>query len=143
VSEPAFPWSVLPLTGQGLTPGMHELNVRVTWQKSAARCNSLGRQGTTSMRFAMADDKSRVPRKRPADDRGRRMDSGSDAGFDRWLVDQLRKLYDEVLDEEVPDDLVKVVRSFDAGQGGGTAADRERPEAEEPPRTRGSRRTGG
>ena len=37
----------------------------------------------------------------------------SDASFDRWLAGQMRKLYDEVLEESVPDDLVQLVRSFD------------------------------
>ncbi len=37
----------------------------------------------------------------------------SDAGFDRWLGGQLRKLYDDVLSEEVPEHLVEVVRAFD------------------------------
>lgn len=90
----------------------------------------------------MADDERRAQRRGQGRDKGRQMDSHLDPGFDRWLVDQLRKLYDEVLDEEVPEELVKVVRSFDAGQGGTADADREQPEAEEPPRTRGSGRAG-
>ncbi|MGH6944622.1 MAG: hypothetical protein ACREH6_10430 [Geminicoccaceae bacterium] len=40
--------------------------------------------------------------------------STMDASFDRWLVGQLRKLYDDVLEESVPDDLVRVVRAFDS-----------------------------
>jgi hypothetical protein len=40
----------------------------------------------------------------------------ADASFDRWLVGQMRKLYDEVLEESVPDDLVQLVRSFDAAE---------------------------
>ena len=90
----------------------------------------------------MADDERRVQRRGQGRDGGRRMDSHLDAGFDRWLVDQLRKLYDEVLDEEVPEDLVKVVRGFDAGQAAETDADREEPEADELPRRRGPGRAG-
>lgn len=42
----------------------------------------------------------------------------SDASFDRWLTGQMRKLYDEVLEESVPDDLVELVRSFDPDDAG-------------------------
>ena len=91
----------------------------------------------------MADDEGRVQRKGQGRDRGRRVDRRSEAGFDRWLVDQLRKLYDEVLDEEVPEDLVRVVRAFDAGQGGEAYADPKRPNAEHLARTRKSRRADG
>jgi hypothetical protein len=91
------------------------------------------------MRFAMADDEGRVQRKGQGRD-SRGMGRRSEAGFDRWLVDQLRKLYDEVLEEEVPEDLVKVVRAFDAGQAGETGADRERSQAQESPRSGRSRR---
>jgi hypothetical protein len=31
----------------------------------------------------------------------------------------MRKLYDEVLEESVPDDLVRLVRSFDAAEAAG------------------------
>jgi Anti-sigma factor NepR len=92
------------------------------------------------MRFAMADDEGRVQRKGQGRDRGRRVDRRSEAGFDRWLVDQLRKLYDEVLDEEVPEELVRVVRAFDAGQGGEAYAARERSRPQESPRAGRSRR---
>jgi len=47
-----------------------------------------------------------------------------DGGFDRWLTGRLREMYDEVLREDVPDDLVRMVRQFDQP----SAAD---PEAEE------------
>jgi hypothetical protein len=39
----------------------------------------------------------------------------ADASFDRWLAGQMRQLYDQVLDESVPEDLVQLVRSFDSG----------------------------
>jgi hypothetical protein len=59
----------------------------------------------------------------------------SDASFDRWLTGQMRKLYDEVLEESVPDDLVELVRSFDPDDAGArdhvddeeSAGDRRRP----------------
>lgn len=51
----------------------------------------------------------------------------ADASFDRWLVGQMRKLYDEVLEESVPDDLVRLVRSFDGADAAGGR------EAEAPP----------
>ena len=67
----------------------------------------------------------------------------SEAGFDRWIVDQLRKLYDEVLDEEVPEDLVKVVRSFNGQQQSAPGADREQEEHERPASQRKPRRARG
>lgn len=88
----------------------------------------------------MADDERRVQQKGQGREGGRRVDRRSEAGFDRWLVDQLRKLYDEVLDEEVPEDLIRVVRAFGAGQAGETGADRERSRAQESPRAGRSRR---
>lgn len=39
--------------------------------------------------------------------------SRQDAGFDRWLTGHLREMYDEVLREAVPEDLVRMVRQFD------------------------------
>ena len=91
----------------------------------------------------MADDESRIRRKDQEQDGRRRTDRRSEAGFDRWIVDQLRKLYDEVLEEDVPEDLVKIVRGFDVGQEGGADGDRERSGAEEPLRGRRSRRPRG
>lgn len=39
--------------------------------------------------------------------------SALEAGFDRWLDRQLHKIYDPVLDENVPDDLKKLLEKFD------------------------------
>jgi hypothetical protein len=36
-----------------------------------------------------------------------------EAGFDRWLTGHLREMYDEVLRETVPEDLVRMVRQFE------------------------------
>jgi hypothetical protein len=62
---------------------------------------------------AMADHKSRLPASGEERAATRPIGRPSDAGFDRWLGGQLRKLYDDVLDEEVPEHLVEVVRAFD------------------------------
>lgn len=35
--------------------------------------------------------------------------SATEPGFDRWLARQMHKLYDEVLAEDVPDELLRVV----------------------------------
>lgn len=78
----------------------------------------------------MGDEDSRAPRKDPG--LGRPSRGRSEAGFDRWIVDQLRKLYDEVLDEEVPEDLVKAVRSFDGRQEEEPDPDREHHEDVQP-----------
>lgn len=43
--------------------------------------------------------------------------SRQDAGFDRWLTGHLREMYDEVLREAVPEDLVRMVRQFDRPTG--------------------------
>lgn len=90
----------------------------------------------------MADEESRARRNGQGRAGDRRVTSRPDAGFDRWLVDQLRKLYDEVLEEEVPEDLVKVVRSFDTQQEGEADADAERPRPEEVPNPRKRRARG-
>lgn len=90
----------------------------------------------------MADDESRAQRNGQGRAEGRRL-SRADAGFDRWLVDQLRKLYDEVLEEEVPHDLVKVVRGFDARQEGKASTNPKRPQAERAVSPRKSRRARG
>jgi hypothetical protein len=36
-----------------------------------------------------------------------------DAGFDRWLDRQLHKIYDPVLNENVPDDLLRLLEKFE------------------------------
>jgi hypothetical protein len=36
----------------------------------------------------------------------------ADAGFDRWLSGKLHEMYDPVLNEEVPDDLDKLLEGF-------------------------------
>ena len=46
--------------------------------------------------------------------RGKRQPSPLDAGYDRWLDRQLHGYYDPVLDEKLPDDLLKVIAKFDA-----------------------------
>lgn len=43
--------------------------------------------------------------------------SHQDAGFDRWLTGHLREMYDEVLRETVPEDLVRMVRQFERSAG--------------------------
>ena len=49
-----------------------------------------------------------------------------DAGFDRWLDKQLHRLYDPVLNEDVPDDIARLIEGFaerprdDEDHGGGT-----------------------
>lgn len=58
----------------------------------------------------------------------------TDQAFDQWVARQLHKVYDEVLSEPVPDELLRLVERFDArsGAGGaGTGADK---------RTKGARR---
>ena len=65
------------------------------------------------MGFAMANDKSRLPASGQESAAVAPIGRRSDAGFDRWLGGQLRKLYDDVLDEEVPEHLVEMIRSFD------------------------------
>ncbi len=61
----------------------------------------------------MANDKSRLPASGQESAATAPIGRRSDAGFDRWLGGQLRKLYDDVLSEEVPEHLVEVVRAFD------------------------------
>jgi hypothetical protein len=90
----------------------------------------------------MADDESRAQRNGQGRAE-RRRSSRSDSGFDRWLIDQLRKLYDEVLEEEVPDDLVKVVRGFDAQQEGKASRNPKRTQAERAVSPRKPRRARG
>lgn len=38
-----------------------------------------------------------------------------DRGFDRWLVRQLRRVYDPVLTEAVPEDITRLLDRFDLG----------------------------
>jgi hypothetical protein len=54
--------------------------------------------------------------------------SHQDAGFDRWLTGHLREMYDEVLRETVPEDLVRMVRQFDRSGAPGPS---EQPSAED------------
>jgi hypothetical protein len=66
------------------------------------------------MGFAMANDKGGLPAGgQESAASGGRLGRRSDAGFDRWLGGQLRKLYDDVLNEEVPGHLIDMIRSFD------------------------------
>lgn len=45
---------------------------------------------------------------------------GSDPAFERWVARQLHKMYDEVLGEEVPDELLRVVDRAAGGSGNGS-----------------------
>jgi len=46
-------------------------------------------------------------------------------GFDRWLNRQLHRLYDPVLAEPVPDDLLRLLEGFDPKPAPPPAADEE------------------
>lgn len=35
-----------------------------------------------------------------------------DPGFDRWLSRQLHNMYDQVLDEDIPEDLIDLIRDY-------------------------------
>lgn len=52
---------------------------------------------------------------------------GLDAGFDRWLERKLHELYDPVLEEEVPDELKRLLDAFDAGEKDGDGRGGGRP----------------
>ena len=41
--------------------------------------------------------------------------SAKDAGFDRWLGRQLHAIYDPVLEEELPERLLKLLDGFEPG----------------------------
>lgn len=43
----------------------------------------------------------------------------AEASFDRWLEKKLHELYDPVLDEELPEELRKLLDAFDEGDPGG------------------------
>lgn len=38
--------------------------------------------------------------------------SAIDAGFERWLDNQLHRLYDPVLNETLPDDIARLIEQF-------------------------------
>jgi hypothetical protein len=38
-----------------------------------------------------------------------------DRGFDRWLNRQLHRIYDPVLSETVPDEIMRLLEQFDSG----------------------------
>jgi hypothetical protein len=65
------------------------------------------------------------------DDGGKRRPKGTagmlhqDAGFDRWLTGHLREMYDEVLRETVPEDLVRMVRQFERSASAGPSGNSE------------------
>lgn len=40
-------------------------------------------------------------------------ETSADRAFEQWVARQLHKIYDEVLAEEVPADLLRVVEQFD------------------------------
>jgi hypothetical protein len=56
--------------------------------------------------------------------------SHQDTGFDRWLTGHLREMYDEVLRERVPEDLVRMVRQFERGSAGGSSGQHQAEDAE-------------
>ena len=41
----------------------------------------------------------------------------TDQAFDQWVARQLHKVYDEVLSEPVPDELLRLVEQIDAAPG--------------------------
>jgi hypothetical protein len=95
------------------------------------------------MGCAMANDKSRLPASAEESAALGPLGRRSDAGFDRWLGGQLRKLYDDVLDEDVPEYLVEVVRAFDEepkNEGDDASGDNSR---HEPAGRRSRRETAG
>jgi hypothetical protein len=51
----------------------------------------------------------------------------TDQAFDQWVARQLHKVYDEVLNEPVPDELLRLVEQIDAAP----ATDEPRDDAEE------------
>ena len=51
-------------------------------------------------------------RKRVVAAAGRRRRRG-DAGYERWLTDRLHELYDPILREPIPDDLERLLGSFE------------------------------
>ncbi len=55
--------------------------------------------------------------------RGHGEDPSLEQGFERWLNRQLHHLYDPVLSETVPDEILRLLQQFDA----------EAPSAEPPP----------
>lgn len=44
----------------------------------------------------------------------KQMAPDTDQAFDQWVARQLHKVYDEVLSEPVPDELLRLVERFDA-----------------------------
>jgi hypothetical protein len=70
------------------------------------------------------------------DDGGKRRPKGTagmlnqEAGFDRWLTGHLREMYDEVLRETVPEDLVRMVRQFERSAPAGSSGDSQADDAE-------------
>jgi hypothetical protein len=52
-------------------------------------------------------------------------DTMVERGFDRWLNRQLHRLYDQVLAEPVPDDLLRLVDQFEPKPPPAQSADEE------------------
>jgi hypothetical protein len=60
----------------------------------------------------------------------------ADQAFERWVARQLHKIYDEVLAEEVPADLLRVVERFD--DAAGSAPKVQNSSREDKPETNGN-----
>jgi hypothetical protein len=56
--------------------------------------------------------------------------SHQNAGFDRWLTGHLREMYDEVLRERVPEDLVRMVRQFERAPAAASSEQHQAEDAE-------------
>ncbi len=56
-------------------------------------------------------DEGAGERKRAVAATGRRR--RGDAGYERWLTERLRELYDPILREPIPDDLERLLGSFE------------------------------
>ena len=52
-------------------------------------------------------------------------DETMERGFDRWLNRQLHRLYDQVLTEPVPDELLRLLDQFEPKPSPSAAADEE------------------
>jgi hypothetical protein len=77
--------------------------------------------GMTDKHDRSDDDSKRQPK-------GTAEVSRENAGFDRWLTGHLREMYDEVLRESVPEDLVRMVRQFGRSRGVDESSDQRQAE---------------
>ena len=61
----------------------------------------------------MSSKVRRAEAERPSPDRQRRGRRAVDPGFDRWLNKQLHQIYDPVLSEAVPEDMMRLLEGLD------------------------------